>query len=357
MVENVKKPKEHVFETILPGDIIYTMAKMLNIPLIRDVKELNGDPNLILFASRHDNKNEATYLKNIIFDELEKSNKKIIVAAEDFSDESVYKLLNNPRIGLDTKIMQYHIATFSHPDIAKEVIKAFREIQQKYGTDRFEIVPIGATIKDTKDMLENKISEEEFNKKRDAIMLSDTLKLYEVNKDAAILLVYAGAIHIIDILKNIKGIEGVKNEEIKENIRVFVPPELGTTKKEDSTDTILPGGLSKFVHIVDVLHCSIYLRIPVDEVKNIQSAIVEAENEGLNAKVINSSGYEYLQIYKEGYDPVYDTLITEKVKKVAKNVSKEDYLDHIENLRLTLTDEEGEMEAEEVSEDLDPVQF
>ena len=309
-------------------NMIYTMAKMLNIPLIRDVKELNGDPNLILFASRHDNKNEATYLKNIIFDELEKSNKKIIVAAEDFSDESVYKLLNNPRIGLDTKIMQSHIATFSHPDIAKEVIKAFREIQQKYGTDRFEIVPIGATIKDTKDMLENKISEEEFNKRRDAIMLSDTLKLYEVNKDAAILLVYAGAIHIIDILKNINGIEGVKNEEIKENIRVFVPPELGTTKKEDSTNTILPGGLSKFVHIV-MLHCSIYLRIPVEEVESVQSAIVEAENEGLNAHIIRSGGYEYLEIYKEGYDPADDTVITEKVKKVAKDVSKEDYLDQV----------------------------
>jgi len=223
-------------------NIIYLITEMLNIPLIRDVKELNGDPNLILFASRHDNKNEATYLKNIIVDELEKSNKKIIVAAEDFSDESVYKLLNNPRIGLDTKIMQYHIATFKYPDIAEEEIKVFREIQQRYGTDRFEIVPIGATIKDTKDMLENKISEEEFNKKRDAIMLSDTLKLYEANKDAAILLVYAGAIHIIDILKNIKGIEGVKNEEIKENVRVFVPREIGTIKKEDSTDTLLPGG-------------------------------------------------------------------------------------------------------------------
>jgi len=135
-------------------------------------------------------------------------------------------------------------------------------------------------------------------------------------------------------------------------------------------ETILPGGVGEFVHEVGP-YGSIYLRIPVDEVKNIQSAIVEAENEGLNAKVINSSGYEYLQIYKEGYDPVYDTLIAEKVKKVAKDVSKDDYLDHVENLRLTLTDEEegiikeelggyrpvwGEMEAEGVSKDLDPLE-
>ena len=109
-----------------------------------------------------------------------------------------------------------------------------------------------------------------------------------------------------------------------------MPPELGTTKKEDSANTILPVGLSKFVHIVNVLHCSIYLRIPVEEVESVQSAIVEAENEGLNAHIIKSGGYEYLEIYKEGYDPVYDTVITEKVKKVAKNVSKEE-LDHIEN--------------------------
>jgi len=141
--------------------------------------------------------------------------------------------------------------------------------------------------------------------------------------------------------------------------------------KEHVFETILPGGLGEFCHTVGGGTATIYLRIPVDEVKNIQSAIVEAENEGLKAKIINSSGYEYLQIYKEGYDPADDTVITEKVKKVAKNVSKEDYLDHIENLRLTLTDEEegiiekelggyrpvwGEMEAEEVSKDLDPLE-
>ena len=137
--------------------------------------------------------------------------------------------------------------------------------------------------------------------------------------------------------------------------------------KEHVFEAILPGGVGEFVHEVG----SIYLRIPVDEVKNIQSAIVEAENEGLNAKVINSSGYEYLEIYKEGYDPADDTVITEKVKKVAKDVSKEDYLDHIENLQLTLTDEKewimeeelegympvwGEMEAEKVSKDLDSLE-
>jgi len=104
--------------------------------------------------------------------------------------------------------------------------------------------------------------------------------------------------------------------------------------REHVFEAILPGGVGEFVHEVGP-YGSIYLRIPVDEVKNIQSAIVEAENEGLNAKVINSSGYEYLEIYKEGYDPADDTLITEKVKKVAKDVSTEDYSNHIKNLQLT----------------------
>ena len=221
---NELKPGGIGIEAPISG-LLHTITKMLDIPLIRDVKELHGDSNFILFASKHDNRNEATYIKNIIVDVLERSNKKIIVAAEDFSDESVYNLLNDPKMGSDSKVMQAYLATFSYPDIAKEVINAFREIQQKYGTDRFEIIPIGATIKDTKDMLENKISKEKFFKERDAIMVESALKLYETNKDTDTLLVYAGAIHIIDILKNIMKIESVKKEEIKKNVSVFVPPE------------------------------------------------------------------------------------------------------------------------------------
>jgi len=331
---NELKPGGMGIETQI-SSLLYMITKMLDIPLIRDVKELHGDPNFILFASRHDNRNEATYLKNIIVDVLERSNKKIIVAAEDFSDESVYKLLNDPKMDVDSKVMQAYLATFSYPDIAKEVIKAFREIQQKYGTDRFEIVPIGATIKDTEDMLENKISKEKFFKERDATMLGAALKLYETNKDTATLLVYAGAIHIIDILKNIMSIEGVKKEEIKKNVGVFVPPEFGTIKRADPTNT-LPGGLDEFVHEVGP-YGSIYLRIPVDEVKNIKSAITEADKEGLKAKVIESSGYEYLQIYKEGYDPKDDQEVVKKLTEVAQKVSKEDYLDHIAKLNFQIS--------------------
>jgi len=218
------KTKNEGIEAPISG-LLHTITEMLGIPLITDAKELHGNSNFILFASRHDNRNEVKDLKYIIVDALERSNKKIIVAAEDFSDEIVYKLLNNPKTDVDSKVMQDYIATFSYPDIAKEEIKAFREIQQKYGTDRFEIVPIGATIKDTEDMLKNKISKEKFDKERDAIIAEAVLKLYETYKDTITLLVYTGAIHSIDILKNIMKMESVKKEEIKKDVSVFVPPE------------------------------------------------------------------------------------------------------------------------------------
>ena len=204
--------------------LLDTIAAMLGIPLITDAKELHGNSNFILFASRHNNRNEVEYLKNIIIDALERSNKKVIVAAEDFSDEFTYKLLNNPKMDVDSNVMQHYIATFVYPDIAKDVIKAYREIQQKYGTDRFEIVQIGETIEDRIDMLKN-ISEEEFNKKRHAIIAKAALKLYETYEGTITLIVYTGARHTIDILKKIMKMESVKKEEIKRDVRVFVPPE------------------------------------------------------------------------------------------------------------------------------------
>ena len=39
-------------------------------------------------------------------------------------------------------------------------------------------------------------------------------------------------------------------------------------------------------------------------------------------KVINSSGYEYLEIYKERYDTKDDQEVVEELKNVATEVSK-----------------------------------
>jgi len=198
----------------------HTMTKMLDIPLITDVKKLPGNSNFILFASLHDNRNEVKDLKYIIVDELERSNKKIIVAYEICSNKRVYKLLNNPKKDVDSVMQDHHLANFGYPDIVMEVIKAFREIQQKYGTDRFEIVPIDLTMKEREDNVL-------LLQKRDAIIAKTALKMYETYKDA-IVLVYAGARHIIDILDimiDIMKMESVKKEEIKKDVSVFVPTE------------------------------------------------------------------------------------------------------------------------------------
>jgi hypothetical protein len=198
-----------------------TINKKLGIPLITDVKELHGNSNFILFASLHDNGNEPEYLKYIIANALERSNKKIIVVYE--ADKSVYKLLNDPKKDVDSKVMQDYLANFSFRDIAKEVIKAFREIQQRYGTDRFEIVPIDLTMKEREDKVL-------LLQKRDSIIAKTALEMYETYKDN-IVLVYAGVRHIIDILSiiidrsYIMKMESVKKEAIKKDVSVFVPIE------------------------------------------------------------------------------------------------------------------------------------
>jgi len=196
----------------------HTITKMLDIPLITDVKKLPVNSNFILFASRHDNRNEVKDLKDIIVDELKRSNKKIIVAYE--ADKSLYKLLNNPKKDVGEVMQDHRLANFGYPDIVKEVIKAFREIQQKYGTDRFEIVPIDLTMKEREDLVL-------LLQKRDAIIAKTALKMYETYKDT-IVLVYAGAKHIediLDIMIDIMKMERVKKEEIKKDVSVFVPTE------------------------------------------------------------------------------------------------------------------------------------
>jgi len=174
-----------------------------------------------LFASRHDNGNEPEDLKYIIADALERSNKKIIVVYE--ADKSAYKLLNDPKKDVDSKVMQDYLANFSFPRIVKEVIKAFREIQQKYGTDRFEIVPIDLTMKEREDLVL-------LLQKRNSIIAKTALEMYETYK-GNIVLVYVGLGHIIDILgiiidrSYIMKMESVKKEAIKKDVSVYVPTE------------------------------------------------------------------------------------------------------------------------------------
>jgi len=116
---------------------------------------------------------------------------------------------------------------------------------------------------------------------------------------------------------------------------------------------ILPGGIGEFYHIVGNGRAAIGLRIPIDEVKDIDSAKAKAKKEGLNAEVIETEeGYKYLEIGKQGYEAGDDWNVVEKLRNVATNISKEDYSNHVKDLPLQLktfkiekmvvTDKEGQ---------------
>ena len=105
---------------------------------------------------------------------------------------------------------------------------------------------------------------------------------------------------------------------------------------EKYISNILPGGVGEFFHIVEKSGAAIGLRIPIDQVKDIDSAIKKAKEAGFDAtKVMNYRGYRYLEICRYGYNEEDDEEVVEELKKVAKEVSKEDYSNHIENLQLT----------------------
>jgi len=99
---------------------------------------------------------------------------------------------------------------------------------------------------------------------------------------------------------------------------------------------MLPGGIYESLHIVWKYDdsASIFLAIPIDKIKDIDSAIEKAKNADFKAKVINWNGYKYLQIYKEGYKKDDDQKVVEELKKVAREVSKEYYSHHIRQLRF-----------------------
>ena len=100
---------------------------------------------------------------------------------------------------------------------------------------------------------------------------------------------------------------------------------------------ILPGGIGEFYHTVGNGRAAIGLRIPIDEVKDIDSAIETAKEAGFKAEVRNYGGYEYLEINDQGYGVIFDGKVVEKLRDVAREVSKENYLHHIESLEFSTT--------------------
>jgi hypothetical protein len=159
----------------------------------------------------------------------------------------------------------------------------------------------------------------------------------------------------------IEKLKKIAREILKEE-RERVPPEIGTIKRKDVkkfktevlyikdskgrtireegisevSPTIL-GGMGEFYHTVGKDTASIGLRIPIGEVSDIDSAIAKAKNAGFDAKVIKTEkGYEYLEISKQGYNTTDDWNVVVELKNVAREISKEDYSNHIKSLPLEL---------------------
>jgi len=318
-------------------------AKKLGIPVISNVNELRG--NFILFVTTpdtiktaDDNIIEVEYLKNAILVALE-SNQKIVLAYEALSDPSVKEILNDPEMLRSIR----NIDLF--PESVKKELDVIIEIKEKY-KDRFEIEPIGVYRNDAENLEDRVISKKDFEKYANGLIVEEALDLYERYKDTTTVLFYTDAIIASNILDKIEN--NIKDGRMKEKdtaeICVFVPPKdqvfLPREELKDmKRDKTLPGGVNEFLHIVSKNYddASIFFEIPIYEVKDIKSAIEKVEYAGFDARVVNWNGYEYLQISKEGYSKKDDQEVVEKLKTVAIDVSKEDYSDHIRQLRFEVS--------------------
>ena len=110
-------------------------------------------------------------------------------------------------------------------------------------------------------------------------------------------------------------------------------PELINTKRSDPYEEYFKKiGTNEFFHSFAKGGVAIGLRIPIKEVKDIGFAIKKANEAGFNARV--DDVYGYLEIAKYGYRKEDDQKVVEELKKLAKEISKEDYLEHIEKLNF-----------------------
>jgi len=195
----------------------------LGIPLISNEKELQSK-NLILFASKHNNTKEGNHLENILNRLLEDGKKRVIVLFETISDPAIKELLNNPKTDLET-IQKHYIPMFGFQEAAGNVVFALINVLHKYGTDRFEIVPIDVTPKEMADRLIGLISEDEYEKKRYENIVKNVLSMYAEKRDSdnTVLLAFTGADHVLDIYQAL--MKNEMKEEIDKHVCVFVAPE------------------------------------------------------------------------------------------------------------------------------------
>lgn|GEM_PF-1514292 len=325
---------------------IFALAEKLGIPVIfSNVNELCE--NFILFAKTPDviadsiiREIKFEYLEKVIRTTLKKSNQKIVFAYKACSGPFYKNILNDPeklRFLMDNNVFP------------KEELWFLLRMKEKY-KDRFEIEPIGVPEENVNFLSYllkqgNKELAEDYER---WVIEQQVPDLYlRCILEGVKVFIYMDVENIFNILKNIeKEKENIDKKDVT-NICILLPPKIDISVGMDGEililittgkpAKILPGGIPEFVHEVVEQYGLIYLRIPINEVKDIDSAIKIAEDGGFNAKVTSYDGYRYLGIYKDKYYEKDDKKVVEKLKEIAIKISKEDYLKHIEGLEFSVT--------------------
>ena len=112
----------------------------------------------------------------------------------------------------------------------------------------------------------------------------------------------------------------------------FVPELINTKKSDPYEEYFKKIHTDEFFHSFERGGVAISLRIPIKEVKDIGFAIAKAKDAGFDARI--DAARDYLEIAKYGYRKEDDQKVVEELKKLAKEISKEDYLEHIEKLNF-----------------------
>jgi len=219
MTVNEKYKKDEApcapFKTLIES-MLRVSSKMLGIPIVSSVEELNRYP-IVIFASTHYNSNEPKELKEILLQKLKNSDKKTILALEFYSDKWLEDLFNDPKRNLNDERLNQLISSLVYEKTIRELIKVFNEIQQKYPRDKFEIKLVDITLEEknfeTRDARDNRILEN----------IQDLLKTCGDKN----FVVYIGKNHAVDLLdlliellQKSGNIDWIKPN----NISVFVAP-------------------------------------------------------------------------------------------------------------------------------------
>jgi len=208
---------------ITVGEKFEMLCKDLGISIVSSVEKLNPD-SIVIFASYHSYyKIEAPALEYILLRKLN-SGKKTILGVEfpkDFAD-----LLNDPKRNFSTD-NKFNLVLNSEP-VFRRFVEVFREIQQKYSRDMFEVKPFDVKLKEKARLnmamvllnetrtMESLEAFKKYDEKRNTEIVKNILYLLKKYDN---LVVWTGAFHVEGLLTKLK------ESGNKDRIVVFLTPE------------------------------------------------------------------------------------------------------------------------------------